>query len=155
MALDLRSGDVRSIMVAALPVITPKTTIATALRLMREHGVSTLPVSTDIGLQGLVNEKALLRFTPSEATTLDVYELRDVLDRLTVQRATDAPRAIVAPDAGLDEAAALMLRTGADVIAVMEEGRFVGLVTWCGLLAAAVGALPSGVIADHQHNGGA
>ncbi len=32
-----------------------------------------------------------------------------------------------------------MLRSDADVIAVMEAGRFVGLVTWCGLLAAAVG----------------
>lgn len=141
MALDLRSADVRSIMVSALPVITPKTTIATALRLMREHGISTLPVSSDAGLQGLVTEKALLRFTPSEATTLDVYELRDVLDRLTVERATVAPRAVVAPDAGLEEAAALMLRTDADVIAVMDAGRFIGLVTWCGLLAAAVGAL--------------
>lgn len=140
MALELRTGDVRSIMVTALPAITPKTTIATALRLMREHETSTLPVSTDVGLQGLVSEKALLRFTPSEATTLDVYELRDVLDRLTVARATDAPRAIVAPDASLEEAAALMLSTGADVIAVIEAGRFVGLVTWCGLLAAAVGA---------------
>jgi acetoin utilization protein AcuB len=140
MALDLRSADVHSIMVSALPVITPKTTIATALRLMREHGISTLPVSSDAGLQGLVTEKALLRFTPSEATTLDVYELRDVLDRLTVERATVAPRAVVSPDAGLEEAAALMLRTDADVIAVMDAGRFIGLVTWCGLLAAAVGA---------------
>lgn len=140
MALDLRSADVRSITVSAIPIITPKTTVATALRLMREHGISTLPVTTDAGLQGLVDEKTLLRFTPSEATTLDVYELREVLDRLTVERATVAPRAVVAPDAGLEEAASLMLRTGADVIAVMEAGRFVGLVTWGGLLAAALGA---------------
>ncbi len=63
MALDLRSGDVRSIMVTALPVITPKTTIATALRLMREHGMSTLPVFTDTRLLGLVNEKVLLGLT--------------------------------------------------------------------------------------------
>lgn len=140
MALDLRSADVRSISLTALPILTPKTTVATALRLMREHGISTLPVHTDTGLLGLVNEKALLRFTPSEATTLDVYELRDVLDRLTVERATVAPRAIVAPNAGLDEAAAFMVRTGADVIPVMDGGRFIGLVTWHGVLAAAVGA---------------
>jgi acetoin utilization protein AcuB len=139
MVLDLRSSDVSSIMITALPILTPKTTVATALRLMREHGISTLPVSSDDGMQGLVNEKTLLRYTPSEATTLDVYELRDVLDRLTVQRATVAPRAVVAPHARLDEAAALMLRTDTDVVAVMEAGRFVGLVTWCGLLAAAVG----------------
>jgi acetoin utilization protein AcuB len=139
MALDLRSAAIRNIMVT-VPVITPRTTIATALRLMREHGISTLPVSTDAGLQGLVNEKTLLRFTPSEATTLDVYELREVLDRLTVDRATVAPRAVVAPDAGIEEAASLMLRTDADVIAVVDSGRFVGLVTWCRLLAAALDA---------------
>jgi len=139
MALALGSANVRSITLTAVPVITPKTTIATALRLMREHAISTLPVSTDAGLLGVVNEKTLLRYTPSEATTLDVYELHDVLDRLTVERATVAPRAIVTPDEGLEETATLMLRTGADVIPVMEAGRFVGLVTWCGLLAAAVG----------------
>lgn len=137
MAIHLGSRDVRSVTLTTVPVITPKTTIATALRLMREHDISTLPVSTDAGVFGLVSEKALLRFTPSEATTLDVYELREVLDRLTVERVSVPPRAIVAPDAGLEEAAALMLRTGADVIPVMDAGRFEGLVTWCRLLAAA------------------
>lgn len=140
MALDLRSADVHDIILRAVPIITPRTTVATALRLMREHGTSTLPVSTDGALLGLVDEKTLLRFTPSEATTLDVYELHDVLGRLTVERATVPPRAVITPDTGLDEAAALMLRTRADVIAVMDRGRFVGLVPWSALLAAALGA---------------
>ena len=35
---------------------------------------------------GLVDEKELLRYTPSEATTLDVYELHDVLEKMTVGR---------------------------------------------------------------------
>lgn len=139
MAVCLGSADVRSVTLTTVPVITPKTTIATALRLMREHEISTLPVSTDAGFLGLVSEKALLRFTPSGATTLDVYELREVLERLTVERATVTPRAIVAPDAGLEEAATLMLRTGAEAIPVMDAGRFAGLVTWCRLLAAAFG----------------
>lgn len=145
MALGLSTADVRSVTVTELPRITPKTSVSTALRLMREHGVSTLPVFTDDGLLGLVSEKDLLRFTPSEATTLDVYELRDVLDRLTVERATVPPRAIVAPTAGVEEAASVMLSTSADVIPVMDAGRFVGLLTWSGLLAAAVGSTPAAV----------
>ena len=139
MALDLRSTRVSDCMTASVAVITPRTTVATALRLLREQGLPALPVRDENGLVGLVDEKALLRLTPSEATTLDVYELHDVLDRMTVARATVPSRATVAPEATLDEAAALMIQTGAEVIAVVEEGRFLGLLTSSALLAAVVG----------------
>ncbi len=140
MALDLGSARVRDWMTVSVPVITPKTTIATALRLLREHGLSALPVCSEAGLLGLVDEKTLLRFTPSEASTLDVYELRYVLDRLTVARAIVPPPATVVPDASLDEAAALMIQSGAGVIPVVDDDRFVGLLTWNSLLATVVKA---------------
>ncbi len=138
MALDLGSARVRDWMTTSVPVITPKTTVATALRLLREHGLTALPVCAENGLVGLVGEKALLRLTPSEATTLDVYELHNVLDRMTVSRATVPPRATVVSVAALDEAAALMIQAGTDVIAVVDEGRFLGLLTSSALLAAVV-----------------
>ncbi len=138
MALDLGSDRVRDWMTTSVPVITPKTTVATALRLLREHGLPALPVCAENRLVGLVGEKALLRLTPSEATTLDVYELHNVLDRMAVSRATVPPRATVVSVAALNEAAALMIQAGADVIAVVDEGRFLGLLTSSALLAAVV-----------------
>jgi acetoin utilization protein AcuB len=143
-ALDLGSARVRDWMTTSVPVITTKTTVATALRLLREHGLPALPVYAENGLVGLVEEKALLRLTPSEATTLDVYELHQVLDQMTVARVTVPPRATIAPEAALDEAAALVIQAGADVIPVVDQGRFLGLLTPSGLLAAVVRGASAG-----------
>ena len=139
MIADLRHVCVRDWMVTDVPVITARTSIATALRLLREQGAPVLPVISEGQFLGLVDEKTLLRFTPSEATTLDVYELREVLDKMTVGRVAAPPSVTLAPGASLEDAAALMLREGAEVIAVVEEGRFLGLLVWISLLAAALG----------------
>jgi acetoin utilization protein AcuB len=130
--IDVRTSNVRSAMVSS-PVITPRTTISTALRLLREHDVAALPVCEGAKLLGLVDEKGLLRLTPSDATTLDVYELRDVLDGFTVARVVEAVPAISA-DASLEDAAVLMRAGRHPVLPVVEAGRFVGLLPWTAVL---------------------
>ena len=138
MVVDLRSNCAGNWMITSVPAITPKTSIATALRLLREHSVPALPVTDGARLLGLVDERALLRLTPSEATTLDIYELRDVLDRMTVIRVASPVRATISSDTGINEAADLMLREGAGVIPVVDDGRFAGLLTWTSVLAVAL-----------------
>ena len=138
MPLNLSTSHVCDYLTACVPMITPKTTIATALRLLREHRVPVLPVCAGGGLLGLVDEKGLLRLTPSEMTTLDVYELREWLDRLTVSRAVVPTPATVTPDASLAEAGAKMLEVDADAVAVVDDGRLLGLLTRTALLEAAV-----------------
>ena len=119
-------------MTASVPVITPRTSVGTALRLLREHGAPALPVADGPQFVGLVNEKALLRLTPSDVTTLDVYELREVLDHLTVARVVERTPAVT-PDAPLDQAKALMLSEGREVLPVLDGGRPVGLLHWTAL----------------------
>ncbi|HKX19728.1 MAG TPA: CBS domain-containing protein [bacterium] len=114
-------------------MITPRTTVATALRLLREHGLRALPVSDGDRLLGLVRETGLLRLTPSDVTTLDVYELRDVLDRMTVARIVE-PVPAISEDASLEDAGMLMRAGGHDVLPVMDRGRLVGLLPWTALL---------------------
>ena len=138
MVVDLRSNCAGNWMITSVPAITPKTSIATALRLLREHSVPALPVTDGARLLGLVDERALLRLTPSEATTLDIYELRDVLDRMTVIRVASPVSATISSDTGINEAADLMLREGAGVIPVVDDGRFAGLLTWTSVLAVAL-----------------
>ncbi|HLJ60731.1 MAG TPA: CBS domain-containing protein [bacterium] len=149
MTRDVSKGRVRDWMAAPRPAITPRTTIATALRLLREHGSAALPVLDGAGVVGLVNETALLRFTPSEAVTVDAYELRELLDHVTVSRATTPVSAAVAPDTPLSAAAAAMRLACAPVLPVMDGDRLVGLLPWTQLLAAAAedalrGNRPSG-----------
>jgi len=130
--IDVRTSNVRSGMISS-PVITPRTTVATALKLLREHDVAALPVCDGGRYVGLVHEKGLLRLTPSEIATLDVYELRDWLDRLTVSRIIESVPAI-ASDASLEDAAVLM-RTGRhEVLPVLDAGRLAGLLPWTALL---------------------
>ena len=131
-AADERVGDW---MALPPPAITPRTGISTALRLLREHRAQALAVLDGPRFLGLVDEASLLRFTPSEATTLDVYEIRELLDRLTVDRAT-APAEAVAADASLSVPAATMRRARAHVLPVMDGERLVGLLPWTRLLAA-------------------
>lgn len=138
MTIDLRVLRVRDWMLVSPPVITPQTTIATALRLLREHRVSALPVWDEGQFVGMVDERDLLRMTPSLATTLDVYELREALEKMTVARVT-APVARLAPEASLADAAFLMLRSAKGIIPVVEAGRPVGLFTWADLLRAVAG----------------
>jgi acetoin utilization protein AcuB len=134
MNVDLSLLPVREWMIAS-PVITPRTTIATALRLLREHGLSALPVWDRGRLVGMAYETDLLRMTPSEATTLDVYELREVLETMTVARVT-VPAVACPSDASLANAASLMLRSARGIIPVVDAGRPVGLFTWAAFLRA-------------------
>jgi acetoin utilization protein AcuB len=146
MSTDLAITPVRDRMIPSPPVVTPQTTIATALRLLREHHLPALPVCEGGRVRGVVDEKALLRLTPSEATTLDVYELRDVLDRLTIALAARTLVPAVGPDTPLIEAASLLLRTRRTVVLVVEDAHLVGLLTETTLLAAAIGQ-PTRVLA--------
>jgi acetoin utilization protein AcuB len=130
--IDVRTADVRDRMVSS-PIITPRTTVATALRLLREHDVPALPVVDGDRFLGLVLETGLLRLTPSDVTTLDVYELRNVLDGMTVSRVVERTPTI-GVTASVEDAATLMRAGRYPVLPVMEAGRFVGLLPWTALL---------------------
>jgi acetoin utilization protein AcuB len=132
----LRVGD--SIRASFL-VLSPQTTVATALRLLREHGVPGLPVWDRDRFVGMTYETDLLRLTPSEASTLDIYELREVLDRMTVRRALGPATPCAALGDSLAEGARLLLSTPHGVIPVVSGDRPVGLLTWADVLRAAIG----------------
>jgi CBS domain-containing protein len=120
---------------AAAPVVLPTTSVATALRLMREVELPVLPVMRDGQFAGLVYERDLLRLTPSEATTLDRYELHAVLAGLTVARAV-RPGDAVSPECPVEEAARRMTEARAPVIPVVSNGLPVGLLLWTAVLEA-------------------
>jgi acetoin utilization protein AcuB len=136
MAVGVAGSRVREWMTVDVPVITPDTSVATALRLLREHKIPALPVWKGGRVAGMVDEKALLRFTPSEATTLDVYELREVLDRMTVARAATSVAAALSPEQDVREAGRLMRRADAEVLPVVDAGHLVGILAWSGVLEA-------------------
>jgi acetoin utilization protein AcuB len=138
MIVDLSDLRVRDWLSGSLLVISPRMTIATALRILRGHAVPALPVWDGDRFTGMIYENELLRLTPSEATTLEAYELREVPDQMTVAPAVAPATPCAGPEDSLAEAAALLLRAPHGVIPVVHEDRPVGLLTWAGVLRAAV-----------------
>ena len=134
--VDRVQARVREGMVSS-PVITPRTSVRTALRLLRENCVPALPVFDEGQFLGLVDEKSLLRLSPSEATTLDVWELHDLLDKLTVASVV-RPTATIGPDESLRQAAILMNDANSQALPVLEGGRLAGMLSWNALLAVAM-----------------
>jgi len=117
--------------------VTPRSSVATALRLARDNGISHLPVVERGQILGVVRQERLLALTPSEATTLSRHEMHDALARLTVERAVE-PALTLPAGTRLTDAARLLLARGAHEALVTEDGRLVGILTHSDLLRALV-----------------
>jgi len=99
---------------------TPRTTVATALRLLRDNGIAHLPVLEGGHVLGVVRTPALLALTPSEATTLSRHEATDLLSRLTVGRAVEPTLTLDAATPLADAGRAVLERGG--LIADADSG---------------------------------
>ena len=127
----------REAMTPAPLTVTPRTSVATALRLARDNGISHLPVVERGQILGVVRQERLLALTPSEATTLSRHEMHDALARLTVERAVE-PALTLPAGTRLTDAARLLLALGAHEALVTDDGRLVGILTHSDLLRALV-----------------
>lgn len=124
--------------------VTPRTSVAAALRLVRDNGIGHLPVVEHGRVVGVVRQERLLTLTPSEATTLSRHELLDTLSRLTVERAVE-PALTLPPRTPLAEAARRLLERNAHEALVVDEDRVVGILTHSDLLRALIPKAPEAV----------
>lgn len=109
--------------------VTPQTTLDDAWKLMSEEHISRLPVVDKKGrLVGIVSEKKILRYTPSEATMLDVWEIKGVMNRIQVQQLMTHEVITVSSNTPLEEAARIMADNEISGIPVVDDGKLVGLI---------------------------
>ncbi|MGA1862327.1 CBS and ACT domain-containing protein [Deferribacter thermophilus] len=105
-------------------------TILDALHLMREHGFRRLPVLEGDKLVGIITEKDIKDFSPSKASTLDIYELHNVLARYEVKDAMTMDVITVSPDDPIEKAAIILRDKRFGGLPVVDEnGKLVGLIT--------------------------
>ena len=102
----------RQAMTPAPLTVTTRTSVAAALRLARDNGISHLPVVERGQILGVVRRERLLALTPSEATTLSRHEMHDALARLTVECAVE-PALTLPAGTTLAAVARLLLERGA------------------------------------------
>ena len=59
--------------------VSPDDSISTAAKLTKEKNIKHLPVLKGERLKGLLSDRDIKQFVPSQATSLDVYELHNLL----------------------------------------------------------------------------
>lgn len=110
--------------------IGPEMGVQDALALMRRDHVRRFPVVDSKGnLVGIISEKDLLDATPSDATTLSVWEINYLLSKLTVEKIMTKNVITITRDTPLEEAARIMADKKIGGLPVVEGSKVVGIVT--------------------------
>jgi acetoin utilization protein AcuB len=114
------------------PVYTvrPEMPIQDALDQMRRDHVRRYPVVDEGGkLLGIVSETDLLNASPSDATSLNVWEVNYLLSKITVGRVMSHKVITVSEDTPLESAAAIMADNKIGGLPVLRDGELVGIIT--------------------------
>jgi acetoin utilization protein AcuB len=101
-----------------------------ALKLMQDEKMRRLPVVDKRGkLIGIITESDLLHASPSDATTLNVWELNYMLSKITVEKIMTRDVITVHIDTPLEEAARIMVDNKIGGIPVVRDSEVVGIIT--------------------------
>jgi CBS domain-containing protein len=113
--------DVRELMTTSLHTVGAEDTLNCAAKLMRDHGLGSLPVIDDSGrLTGILTDRDI---------ALSAYELGEALWRLRVADCMHTPVYTVAPDDDITVAARLMRRHRVRRLPVVEDDRPIGMIS--------------------------
>ena len=109
--------------------VAPDDSVSDAIRLIREKGIKHIPVVKDNRLKGIVSDRDIRDFSPSRATTLDVYELHYLLARTKVREIMKPRVFTTSPDTPAEEAAKLMYDQNIGCLPVLENSRLAGIIS--------------------------
>ncbi|MBI9077263.1 MAG: CBS domain-containing protein [Desulfatibacillum sp.] len=120
---------VKDVMTANVVTITSDTSLADAKRIMEAHKFQRLPVVDKGKLKGVVTEKRLEKVSPSEATSLTVWEVGYLLEKTPVSKIMAKNVVTVTPDMTVEEGLALAQSNKVGALVVLENGKVAGIVT--------------------------
>lgn len=120
---------VRDWMTANPITVNPGTSVPEANTLMKQGRIRRLPVVDNGKLVGIVTIGDVREASPSDATSLSIYELNYLIAQLKVEKIMTKEPLTVAPEATIHDAAKLMLDHKIGGLLVVEKGRLVGIIT--------------------------
>jgi acetoin utilization protein AcuB len=110
--------------------ITKDVPVQEALARMVKDKVRRYPVVDGKGmLIGIVTDSDLMNASPSDATTLSVWEINFLLSKITVERVMATDVVTVSEDTTIEEAARMMADSHIGGLPVLRDGRMVGIIT--------------------------
>jgi len=109
---------------------TPSASVPDALKVMQGSKIRTLPVLNDQGeLVGIVSLVDLFRVSPSPATSLSVWEVDYLLEKITVEKVMTREVITVTEDTPVEQAGRIMSDNKISGLPVMRDGELVGIIT--------------------------
>ena len=110
--------------------IDNKDFLTDAIKLFRTRVISMLPVLKDGKLIGILTDGDVKKAMPSDATSLDKYEIMSLLDKVTIESVMSRPVVTIQVDHTVDEAAGIMLSNGISGMPVVSNGgKIEGIIT--------------------------
>ena len=101
-----------------------------AIKLLKQHNISILPVMKKGELIGIVTDRDVKRASASDATTLEVHELLYLLSTMKVQQIMTDDPITIPHDYTVEEAAEILLKNKISGAPVLDkEGKVVGIIT--------------------------
>ena len=113
------------------PVITvpPDMPIIEALNMMKKDHIRRAPVVHNGKLVGIVSDKDLLNASPSQATSLSVWELNYLLSKITVKDVMTKKVLTIQETTPIEEAARILADNKIGGMPVMRGDEVVGMIT--------------------------
>jgi acetoin utilization protein AcuB len=124
---------------------SPDTSVLKAREMMDTHKISHLPVTDGKAhLLGIVTDRDLKQAWASPASTLSVYELTYILQKLTVEAIMTTEVITATPDLTIERAALIIHDHKIGALPVVEGKRLVGIITCTDLMEVLLMALGMG-----------
>lgn len=121
---------VRELMTPNPVTITIDTSVPDALSIMHEGNFRELPVLDSHGhLAGIVSDKDLLHASPSPATSLSIWEIKELLAKVKVEEVLIREVETAAEDMPVEEAARIMSDCKIGSLLVMRGEAIAGIIT--------------------------
>jgi acetoin utilization protein AcuB len=113
------------------PVITvpPSMPVTKAHELMARESINQCPVVKNGKLVGLITEKDILKTYPSSATTLAVWEVTSLLEKIKVEDVMQKKFETVEEDTPIELAARILVDRKISALPVLRNKELVGIIT--------------------------
>lgn len=109
--------------------VAPEAKVTEAKAVMKEFGIRHLPVVSHGRLVGIVSSGDIREAAPSDATTLSVWELNYLWDKISVKEVMTENVITVDADEPLLDALRLMVARKFSSVPVVRQGVLVGILT--------------------------
>ncbi|HTG00107.1 MAG TPA: CBS and ACT domain-containing protein [Nitrospirota bacterium] len=103
--------------------------ISDALGIMKEKKIKHVPVEKNGTLKGIVSDRDIKEYSPSKATTLDIYELHYMLAHTKIKEIAKTKVITASPDMPIEEAAMFMLDNNIGCLPVVDNLKLVGIIS--------------------------